>query len=447
MSSRTSRLLGASAALLTLAAVSACDAPPTEPATSALEPAIAAQATAPGPAGGFPLVIVRQDPGAAQSIAASAPVVDNLADALDRVASGGTVRVMPGTYVVNGQPVDRPVTIVGAGSRPTLVPPDPMPEHSQALNIFAEGSTTIRNLHFEGFSVAIGISGTYDLVVIEDVRIEVPEGFNSGVDVFPPNHPTDAQTVVVQNSTVIGGWRGISAAEDVPDFRVIGNTLVGGTTPGSIAIGFSRGASGLIEGNMLSDCPQGCINVGGGDRTTGNIEIVGNRIAGTIERPLINPIAATGASVTLVDNVVEGAGGSMDPSDRTTWPIPGNAILIESAEHVVLRGNTVRGALWAYGIGGGLGTVEGLDNVADHVGAAVVSFFGVDGSLTMRSSDFTDYDASMFIGDAAGVDLTCNWWGSASGPVNANTPDPSVYTPWATEPVAGTSTTTCGGGL
>jgi hypothetical protein len=44
--------------------------------------------------------------------------------------------------------------------------------------------------------------------------------------------------------------------------------------------------------------------------------------------------------------------------------------------------------------------------------------------------------------------LTCNYWGSATGPIGVDLAvGAATYTPFATASVAGTSTTTCSGGV
>lgn len=398
---------------------------------------------------GFPLVIVRQGPGTAQSTQAGAPVVDNIADALERVATDGTIRVHPGTYPTSVG-IHRPVTIVGNGIGPTLVPADPSAEFTAGLTVVADGNTTIRNLRFEGYTEAIQIGespGTdpYDLVAIDGVHIQVPDGFNSGVTAFGPAHEADGRRIEVRNSTIIGGWRGLHVQEDVPDFHAIGNTFSGQTFELASAIGFSSGASGRIEGNSLTRCDE-CVNVGGGDRTRGVVEIVGNHVTIDFDdHPTNDVIVAAGAFVEIAGNLVEGVGGTREPNDQATWPIRSHAIHVGSAGQAEIRGNTVTGAFFAYGVGPSVGTVQGLDNVADGVQTGFLSFF-TEGKVTFQSSDFTNYQVPLHIDDITGFDLTCNWWGSTDGPQGAVAPDPSVYTPWATAPVAGTSTTSCSGG-
>lgn len=403
---------------------------------------------------GFPLVIVRQGAGAAESTAAGAPVVDNLADAIELVATDGLIRVTSGTYPTLGISIRRPVTIEGHGEAPLLVPA-PSDDPTQAFTVVADGNTTIRNLRFEGYTSAIqvselGVDDPYDLVLVEDVHIEAAPGLSDGLVVFssPPTAPQDGRTVLVRNSTIVGGWRGFHVQSDVPNFVAVGNTLTGQKLPPPMlasAIGFSDGASGRIEGNVLTDCEE-CINVGGGDPTKGSVEIVGNHITIDIDEAIPNVITGTGFEVRILDNVVEGVGGAQDPHDQASWPIHSNAILVDNAGSVELRGNRVSGAWTGYSIGNGVGALTALDNVADGVGTGLLAF-EVDGPVTFQSSDFTDYHISLHVDDVTDFDATCNWWGAETGPSLPEVFDPGIYTPWATQPAAGTSTTTCGGGL
>ena len=390
---------------------------------------------------GFPPTVVRVDP-TAPDTEADPPTFATVREAFEVVQSSGTILVADGTHEVHSLNVHKPVSIEAEGTAAQVVS-DGSPS---SFTITADGNTTIRGLRFRGAEQAIqvsefGVDEPYDVVTIDGVHIEVdPDG--SGVSAFSPQHPDDGRYVLVTNSTILGGWRGLDVHEDVPDYRAIGNTLVGGTEPGSSALAYSRGSGGLLQGNTLTHCPQSCINVGGGDPTSGSYEILGNHIIGTIDNPLLNPIAASGASVVLRDNVLEGVGGSTDPSDDTTWPIPSNGILIEQAGTVEISGNTVRNAFFSLTVGAVAG-VTGRDNVVDNTRTALNVAPDVS-SFSMNSSDFTNYfDAH--VGSTL-ADLTCNWWGSADGPHGLGVPDPSVYTPWATEPVAGTSTTDCDGG-
>jgi DNA-binding SARP family transcriptional activator len=65
---------------------------------------------------------------------------------------------------------------------------------------------------------------------------------------------------------------------------------------------------------------------------------------------------------------------------------------------------------------------------------------------TLNWNDFTRTHQALHQGATAPSDLTCNWWGSPAGPAGVSAAQgPSLYTPWATAPVAAGGTTCTGG--
>lgn len=230
---------------------------------------------------GYPLTVVRVEAGVSDPTT-SPPTFPTVAEAYDAVAAGGTILVADGVHVVRELFLDRSVTIEAEDDglikkkkvldpvkrkllRRPVIETDGAPT---AFHIVADGETTVRSLRFIGATDPIiisefGVEDPYDRVLIDDVVIELGEGFTSGVSAWPAVHPPDGRTIEVRRSAVFGGWRGLHVQPDVPNFVAVGNRLSTGDTPGSHAVGFSHGASGRLERNSLSAC-QGCINVGGG---------------------------------------------------------------------------------------------------------------------------------------------------------------------------------------
>lgn len=104
------------------------------------------------------------------------------------------------------------------------------------------------------------------------------------------------------------------------------------------------------------------------------------------------------------------------------------------------------GAFFAFSVGANVGLVQGTDNTADDVAFGFVNSSLV-GTIIFRFNDFTNYHVSLQLGQIAGRDFTCNWWGVDTGPVNPSVPDPSVsvFTPWAIAPVANSPHSECSG--
>ncbi len=215
---------------------------------------------------------------------------------------------------------------------------------------------------------------------------------------------------------------------------------------------FTSGATGRIEGNTIDGCGVGsCILVAGG----AVVHVVSNDI--TIHEAHgtrfgidgfggfdPNDPASTPPTLFIEDNTIVGVGGTSgtDPDNPNAYAIKESGIKIENGTATVFRNSVsnARGGLLA--VNGGTFT-DGSDNVVDQVLSGLASFN--QSSATIRSSDFTNYRVALE-GEFAAGSLTCNWWGSILGPVNAQGVNQDVFTPWATTPVAGTSTTTCSGG-
>lgn len=85
----------------------------------------------------------------------------------------------------------------------------------------------------------------------------------------------------------------------------------------------------------------------------------------------------------------------------------------------------------------------GTDNVIEDVEVGIQAF-GPLNTITISSSDFTNYVTPMDVEFANPVPiLTCNWWGFDTGPVAPEVPDASLYTPWATVPIANEPAVVC----
>lgn len=82
--------------------------------------------------------------------------------------------------------------------------------------------------------------------------------------------------------------------------------------------------------------------------------------------------------------------------------------------------------------------MTGSDNVVSGAAWPVLVH---SGAANLRRNDFTDY-AEAFIVNGSAV-LTCNWWGSATGPIGGVNGASSMFTPFATEPIAGRSNVLC----
>jgi hypothetical protein len=75
----------------------------------------------------------------------------------------------------------------------------------------------------------------------------------------------------------------------------------------------------------------------------------------------------------------------------------------------------------------------------------ITAFSGTFGTTTLTKNDITDYVIPFTLTFGSGA-LICNWWGSASGPVLVPAgASASIYSPWATAPIARNAGGACNG--
>ncbi len=272
------------------------------------------EGVAAGPQGGFPIVIV--SPHGAHADAAGAPVVDNFADALSRVAPGGTIRVMGGLYDVVGVVVDKPVLIEA------LPHAQPLLRASSGFASFTisgvpSGTVTFRRLHFANLAAVASIAAveSYDQVVVDSCDFVTTQ---NGASVYGSGSATAATQVVVRGSSFAGGSFGVFLTgiiesgvivENGPRFDIAGNRFAGDS---EAAIEVRIGATGRVSGNAIDRCGfDGCVRVTGDRR----VEVVGNQLTSDLSsKASLGIFAASGvglnADVLIDSNEVLGTGGS-----------------------------------------------------------------------------------------------------------------------------------------
>jgi len=354
------------------------------------------------------------------------------------------------------------------------------------------------------FTYSIRIEGVFDQVVIDGSSFTTTGGSeehgSGGLRIDGAGSGPDAH-VIVRNSSFTGGSRGVFARAvglevlgnsfsehfdrglnvntgstgriENNEFTncgafgcvrvgsdshvdVINNDFTDATTGGDpfshSVINFGRpGATGRVEGNVIDGCGVGhCIDVLNG----ATVDVINNHITVYDEHGttwvIIGFSDGQNRVTTLVikDNTIVGVGGNAatNPTTEDAYAIKGAGILLANASGTVF-GNSITNANRGFFAANGGAITDGGDNVVDLVFTGVASrasLGGTGSTVTIGSSDFTRYQISID-GDFDPGSLTCNWWGDILGPQNTGV-DGNVYTPWATESVAGTSATTCTGG-
>ncbi len=390
-----------------------------------------------GPEGGFPLVVVTTG----KTPPVDAPVVNSFEDALQLVRAGGTIMARRGTHVVDGILIDKPVTIKGL--------PGALIEHGGSYDFtfmvrgVESGTVTFESLSFNSPSVfaTIDARSEYDQVVVKDCSFELG---SSVCAVSGRVSSVPGAKVTLQDSRIHGGLVGPFASGKV-EFDVLRNTLSDHTFG---AIQLQMGAIGRIEGNVIDGCgPTLCIVA---NQTT-HVEILGNRVTSgetgtaiSVSKWRANP----GGDFHIVGNELIGIDGGSGAYAFTV----GIAVHGWSGEAFAgtVSDNVVSNAEIGIRYTESNIVMQGSGNVLNNVGTGFVSS-NIQTAI-IRSSDIRDYLVPMNgyddVSQINSSDLTCNWWGAATGPQNVPAGvNPTVYTPWATAPVAGTSTTECSGGL
>ena len=244
-------------------------------------------------------------------------------------------------------------------------------------------------------------------------------------------------------SSFNGGSVGVFAS-GAPQFDVSNSMFANFSFSG---IQYQLQHRGLIEANTVSDCGfAGCIRV----RLTDGVTILNNTVNVASARNVRWGIVAdTGPNLVIQGNVVMGIGTVADPNDPASYAITTagigvglNGVSPGTPFTTTVSGNKVTNA--RAGIEAtNASTISGSDNVIDVV------YQGISGvptlarpSITINRSDITRYVVP-FTGRGL-TDLTCNWWGSAAGPLNIPSVA-SVYTPWAVAPIANGAGGSCTG--
>jgi hypothetical protein len=359
-------------------------------------------------------------------------VVNNFADALDRVAPGGTIRVFAGTYDVANLTIDKPVVIeANVGDTPLLRTGE---QYGFVITNAAPGTVTIRGLHFEMAGLhAVVAMNQYDQVVVEDSRFSAtaggpsPFGLPYGFVSLRASNGPPGSNFIVRRNIVVGGHWAIMASRARAQF--VGNTTRGQATGG---IEFD-GSSGLIEGNTVSECGQEyCILV---LEAPGGVAVVGNTVRNEHPRRVQTGIGVFGGgTVRIEDNQVIGTGGSgRSPGDHAfAWGIHMTGAAAEQQHATVLR-NRVSGA------NDGLkfvnvyrGRIEG--NIVDPCGAgSCIGVWGTDVSgaaIEVRSNTLRSVLGrrtffaiqSMWVSNAGTLAITDNDIAGATAPGDPASP-------------------------
>jgi hypothetical protein len=370
----------------------------------------------------------------------------SMRDAVLAAPAGGTVAVCDGTWDVDTVRIDKPLTIRSQNPHgATLRDSDPnvvgVQQGRPALLINGVTSGTVRivDLTLAPKGRGISVQQTFDQVVIDSSRF-AGRDINTaiGVEVFANDVPTGK--VEVRNSDFDHVSIGVFIVEAVETnvHHSHFQDLNGGAVTFSGTAGHA--SFGSATDNTIINCVLGgCIRVRAADPR--GILIARNHIEGpdALTQPGggvdVTPLPGADGWVTVEDNVIVShrvasqranvaAGWSLQSGVRVSGPGTAN----------IVRRNIITDVFQGLEISGG---IDAHDNVATG-GFLAFRQNGIV-AATVRRNDFTG-QISTFVAPNNAAAYQCNWWGSASGPLNPPTNvNGTSYAPWALQPIANTA--------
>ena len=366
--------------------------------------------------------------------------VTTIQEAIDMVDAGGTVMVLPGTYV-EALVISKGLTLesVGGESGPVIVAP---PSGSVvAIEVTAVSPVTIRGIRIE-HSGLHGIRGTgaVDLVVEQSSVVGA----------------LGSRGVIASNDALQSGSRARLVVRD-SEFDLLQRPLTPDGAPqiqnfGIDAVG---DIDALIERNVIRRTGGACIFIRTLNTFAGetNADIVGNDLdecyplgrAGSVLvgpvgmlRPT-SPVTATG-TINIIGNVIRNSFGSCRVAAGINFEMYGgriehNVIVDVVPECATPSVRNLQAGIWV----GSLLSHRGP--VALPPATPVIRFNDIAGNAHAGLRVSPD--------QLVPVQATCNWWGAASGPsgIGPGSGDAvlgaAIFTPWAMVPIAGSDQTLC----
>lgn len=375
---------------------------------------------------------------------------------------GATIWVCDGTHHAAAV-INKPLTIraehSGAATlRDTLAWAPGQPVSGGPAPVFrvsglTSGTFRVVDLRFVLRQSALSAFGIWTRVEIDSVTItSVDSAHTFAVRTAPAS--TGSQ-LDFKRSSITGVAMGVSVAG--------GTVNVSESAFAETGQGVLMSTQGHVDKNTFGSCSVWCVGVSG----RGGVTVSGNTIGIPAGPPVGSAIQVQvggpqpGPQLpTLIENNEITGVASATPDQMTSWVLERGVGVFTSAGSapgsITVVGNRitrVKSAIAMYSINGTV--IDAHDNVIDGVFTAVhgdgnpLNPAPINAVITFHRNDVTN--AIRSFGPWAGLvtlDATCNWWGSAAGPQNMLWPigvplSPSVYTPWATEPIAGKSNASC----
>ena len=371
------------------------------------------------------------------------------------VDEGGTVEICNETHVVQDLHLTKSATFRGIGTGlPTL---DAQGAFSVFRSFNAPVNIGVSKLRLQGATEhTIHVNGIQSLTVEHsEIRPFETHAYQASQENYQESHMSgigafgDVGTVTVDSTTFLGGDIGIHVNVGccTQDGLGSGNVLVrnstftGQTNAGVFTGGGSAEYTLRVENSAFQQCGRmGCTKFFAGNG--GNVQYVDNRFNVALTRPVrdvINVFMVEAGTTVIAGNQITGEGSTDgEPLQSSTYPIDGAAVRFTGGS-VDVSGNTITNAFKAMDLLPG--SLTGQDNVVSQVGFVLAGGPRSNNTVVWQRNDVTNF--AVFLPGTGGfesVDMKCNWWGSTDGPPSSQFEvPPSVYTPWATQPIANTS--------
>lgn len=361
---------------------------------------------------------------------------------------GATIWVCDGTHYAAAV-INKPLTIRAEHSGAATLRDGLAPVF--LVNGLTSGMFRVVDLRFVLQQRALAATGTWARIEMDSVTITSLDSANTTAVRISSGGA--GSRLDLRRSSISGVAMGVSA---------MGGTVnVSESAFERTGQGISTFTEGRVENSTFSSCSLWCVAVSGrgGVTVSGNTIVIppGPRVGAAIQVHVDGPQPDPQLAVLIENNHITGV-ASATPDQPASWILERGIGVFTGAGSdpgsITVVGNRisrVKSAIAVYSINGTV--VDAQDNVIDGVFTALhgdgnpLNPAPINAVISFRRNDVTN--AIRSFGPWAGLvtlDAACNWWGSASGPQNMAWPgplSPSVYTPWATEPIAGRSTVSC----
>lgn len=399
----------------------------------------------------------------------------DLQTAISHVPAGGTVYVCDGRHVVNDVTIDRPLMLAAEhAGMATLVQPDTATTLTPVLRIngVADGTVSIVNMNVEFRRIGLLAMALYDQIVVTGTTFTgAGVSAGTGVQLIETSVPT--AKVTFDHDTFTNSYVGLNQFQPVDidvfhsDFHDLRNyallifTANGTQNPSPTGTPIMRTAR--VQWNTFTNCGRaGCIALQQAGRDTvrfNQISMPSGNVSNGIFLYRDGQPADLIAPNVITDNTISGHGPTGDSTVSANWGVTralssrqGPAPTIAPGVADIFERNTINGAFVGLSVLGPIMMVATDNRVANTY--AAINYGGTD-PVKAHRNDFVGYHypiaqsmASIPLNaqpaNAVPGSLTCNYWGSPSGPIGVFPGVPlASYTRYSAVPIAGNPSVTC----